>query len=124
MKTAKDVMTRNVYLIASTASAGEASARMQQHHIHSLLVERDGDLDAYGIVTDTDIVGKVMAQGRDPGATRVRDVMSKPIITVPPDCSLFDMAQLMARNHINHLPVFDGKQLVGIVSSTDIFNVK
>lgn len=124
MKTAKDVMTRSVHLIASSATVAEASSRMQESRIHSLLVERDGDLDAYGIITDVDIVGKVLAAGGNAAATRVREVMSKPIITVPPDCSLFDMAQLMARNHINHLPVFDGKQLVGIVSSTDIFNVK
>jgi CBS domain-containing protein len=124
MKTAKDVMTRSVHLIPSSSTVEEASSLMQASHIHSLLVERDGDLDAYGIITDVDIVGKVLAVGRNAGTTRVREVMSKPIITVPPDCSLFDMAQLMARNHINHLPVFDGKQLVGIVSSTDIFNVK
>ncbi len=124
MKTAKDVMTRSVHLVPSSATVDDASTRMQAAHIHSLLVERDGDLDAYGIITDVDIVGKVLAVGRNAAATRVREVMSKPIITVPPDCSLFDMAQLMARNHINHLPVFDGKQLVGIVSSTDIFNVK
>ena len=124
MKTASDVMSRTVHLIASSATVAEASASMQTRHIHSLLVERENEIDAYGIITDTDVVGKVLAQGKDPAQTRVREVMSKPIITVPPDCTLFDMAQLMARNHINHLPVFDGKRLVGMVSSTDIFNVK
>ena len=124
MKTAQDVMTRTVHLIAQGATVAEASASMQAHHIHSLLVDRESEVDAYGIVTDTDVVGKVIAAGRDPATTRVREVMSKPIITVPPDCTLADMAQLMARNHINHLPVFDGKALVGIVSSTDIFNVR
>jgi len=124
MKTAKDVMTYSVRLIAPAATVQEASRAMQAQHIHSLMVERESEIDAYGIITDTDVIGKVVARGRDASKTTVRDVMSKPIITVPPDCSLFDMAQLMARNHINHLPVFDGKRLVGMVSSTDIFNVK
>ncbi len=124
MKTARDVMSYTLFLISPSASVAEASAKMEQHHIHSLLVERADATDAYGIITDTDLVGKVLARGKAPLQTLVRDVMSKPIITIPPDCLLAEIAQLMARNHINHLPVFDGKQLVGMVSSTDIFNVK
>src|SRR5712692_8211812 len=123
MKTASDVMSHTLFLISPSASVAEASAQMEQNHIHSLLVERADATDAYGILTDTDIVGKVLARGRAPSQLRVRDVMSKPIITIPPDCPLADIARLMAHNHINHLPVFDGKQLVGMVSSTDIFNV-
>ncbi|MBI1801616.1 MAG: CBS domain-containing protein [Chloroflexi bacterium] len=124
MKAAGDVMSQTVHLISPAANVAEASARMDKEHIHSLLVERANDVDAYGIITDTDIVRKVLAFGKDPAQTRVREVMSKPIITIPPDCPLAEIAQLMARNHINHLPVFDGKRLVGMVSSTDIFNVK
>jgi signal-transduction protein with cAMP-binding, CBS, and nucleotidyltransferase domain len=121
MRTAGDVMSRTLFLIASSASVSDASLRMEQNHLHSLLVERADSLDAYGIVTSTDIIHKVLAKGKDPGRVAVREVMSKPIITIPPDCRLFDVAQLMARNHINHLPVFDGRQVIGMVSSTDIF---
>lgn len=124
MKTASHVMTRALHLIAAGASVQDASRKMQQNNIHSLIVDRQDAVDSYGIVTDTDIVRKVMALDRNPAAVCVREVMSKPIITVPPDCTLFEMAQLMAYHHINHLPVFDGEQLVGMVSSTDIFNVK
>ncbi len=124
MKTASHVMTRTLHLIAAGASVQDASRKMQQNNIHSLIVDRQDAVDSYGIVTDTDIVRKVMALDRNPAAVCVREVMSKPIITVPPDCTLFEMAQLMAHHHINHLPVFDGEQLVGMVSSTDIFNVK
>ena len=85
----------------------DASRKMQQHKIHSLIVERCDGLDAYGIITDTDIVQKVLAPDHNPAAVYVREVMSKPIITIPPDCTLFEMAQLMTRHHINHLPVFE-----------------
>jgi CBS domain-containing protein len=123
MKTASDVMSTTLQLVSSDAWVTEASAQMERGHTHSLLVERDSPIDSYGIVTSTDIIQKVMAQGRDPARTRVCEVMSKPIITIPPDCSLYDIAQLMARYHVNHLPVFDGQGLVGMVSSTDIFHV-
>ncbi|TMC59354.1 MAG: CBS domain-containing protein [Chloroflexi bacterium] len=124
MKTAQHVMTRALHTISPDASVADASRKMQQHKIHSLIVERCDGLDAYGIITDTDIVQKVLAPDFNPAAVYVREVMSKPIITIPPDCTLFEMAQLMTRHHINHLPVFDGTQLVGMVSSTDIFSVK
>jgi len=122
MRTATDVMSHELFLIPSSASVSDASRKMEQNHLHSLLVERSDGLDCYGIVTSTDIIRKVLAHEKDPAQVAVRDVMSKPIITIPPDCSLFDIASLMACHHVNHLPVFDGKQLIGMVSSTDIFH--
>jgi CBS domain-containing protein len=124
MRTARDLMTHTLVLISSSASVAEASVRMEQNQLHSVLVERTDALDAYGIITSTDVIHKVLAKGRDPARVAVRDVMTKPIITIPPECSLFEISTLMEQHHINHLPVFDGKQLIGMVSSTDIFNVK
>jgi CBS domain-containing protein len=124
MKTAKDVMTPTLQMISPEASVSDAVRKMKQLNIHSLLIERQSATDAYGIITDTDVLKKVLALDKNPAAVAVREVMSKPIITIPPECTLFEIAQLMARFHINHLPVFDGKEVVGMVSSTDIFNVK
>jgi len=124
MKNAADVMSKDVVYIEPTASVAQAAALMQQKHFHSLVVERATPVDAYGIITDTDVVQKVVSRGKDPARTLVREVMSCPIITVPPDCQLQDIAALMTRAHVNHLPVFDGRKIVGMVSSTDIFNVR
>ena len=124
MRTAADVMSHELFLISSSASVSDASRKMEQNHLHSLLVERFDRLDCYGIVTSTDIIRRVLAHAKDPAQVAVRDVMSKPIITIPPDCSLFDIARLMAQHHLNHLPVFDVKELIGMVSSTDVFHVK
>jgi CBS domain-containing protein len=124
MKTAKEVMTPTLHTISPDASVGDAMRKMKQLGIHSLLVERKDITDAYGIITDTDVLNKILALDKNPAAVAVREVMSKPIITIPPECTLFEMAQLMSRFHINHLPVFDGKELVGMVSSSNIFNVK
>ena len=123
MKTAKDVMTREVISIAPDRAVSDAVALMKAKDITSLLVERDGPVDAYGIVTEKDVIIKVVATGRHPGRTKVREIMSKPIITIPPDCSLKECAELMARRGLRRLPVFDGKDIIGIVSATDIFNV-
>jgi isocitrate dehydrogenase len=65
----------------------------------------------------------VVALGRDPKATKVREIMSKPIVTIPPECSLKDCAHLMSQRDVRRLPVFDGRRVIGIVSSTDIFDV-
>ena len=124
MQTAADVMSRELTLIAASASAADAGRRMEQFQRHSLIVERADGLDCYGIITSTDLIRKVLALGKNPAQVAVRDVMSKPIITIPPDCTLFEIARLMASNHLNHLPVFDGQRLIGMVSSTDIFSVK
>jgi CBS domain-containing protein len=124
MKTAQQVMSRTLHTISPDASVAAASRKMQQNGIHSLIVERSDGVDAYGIITDTDVVQKVLALDKNPAAVCVRDVLSKPIITIPPECTLFDIARLMAYHHVNHLPVFDGKQLIGMVSSTDIFHVR
>ena len=124
MQIAANVMSRELKMIAATASAADAGRRMEQFQLHSLIVERSDGLDSYGIITSTDLIRKVLALGKDPAQVAVRDVMSKPIITIPPECTLFEIARLMTSNHINHLPVFDGKQLIGMVSSTDIFNIK
>lgn len=117
-------MSHEIFLIAASDSVADASQKMERSHLHSLLVERADGLDCYGIITSTDIIRKVLAHGQNPAQVSVREVMSKPIITIPPDCSLVDIARLMACHHVNHLPVFDGRQLIGMVSSTDIFHIK
>jgi CBS domain-containing protein len=98
-------------------------ALMKKRNISSLLVDRDSPVDAYGIVTENDVISKVVALGRDLRSTKVREIMSKPIVTIPPDCSLSDCAHLMSKRDVRRLPVFDGRSVIGIVSSTDIFDV-
>lgn len=121
MKTAADVMTKHVVDIEPTASVGEAIAKMKQWNVSSLLVRRRDPTDTWGFMTQTDVIEKVVAKGQDPASVYVHEVMTKPVITVPPNCSLQDCAALMARADIRRVLVFDGQDIVGIVSSTDIF---
>jgi isocitrate dehydrogenase len=122
MRTAADVMTKRVVNIDSEATVAQAVERMKELNVSSLLVEREDARDTWGFMSQTDVVEKVVAKGLDPQAAYVHEIMHKPVITVPPNASLQDCAALMARADIRRVLVFDGQDIVGIVSSTDIFN--
>jgi isocitrate dehydrogenase len=72
-------------------------------------------------MTKRDIISKVVSQGKDPAKLKVQDVMTKTLITVPPDCPLRDAAALMMEKGIRRVLVRRGREIIGIVSDTDIF---
>jgi CBS domain-containing protein len=123
MKTAADVMTKHVVDIEPDATVADAIDKMKQWNVSSLLVQRQSATDTWGFMSQTDVIEKVVASGSVPDAVQVHEIMTKPVITVPPNCSLSDCAALMARADIRRVLVFDGQDIVGIVSSSDIFNV-
>ena len=123
MKTAADVMTKHVVDIGSDGTVAEAIDKMKQWNVSSLLVARKDATDTWGFMTQTDVIEKVVAGGLDPEGVLVHEIMTKPVITVPSNCSLQDCAALMARADIRRVLVFDGQDIVGIVSSSDIFHV-
>jgi signal-transduction protein with cAMP-binding, CBS, and nucleotidyltransferase domain len=122
MRTAADVMTKNVVEIDADATVAQAVAKMKQFSVSSLLVARKDPTDTWGFMSQTDVVEKVVASGLDPQDVHVGEIMHKPVITVRPNASLQDCAALMARADIRRVLVFDGQDIVGIVSGTDIFN--
>jgi CBS domain-containing protein len=116
-------MTKHVVDIEPDTTVAQAIDRMKQWNVSSLLVQRKDPTDTWGFMSQTDVIEKVVAKGLDPDAVLVHEIMTKPVITVPPDCSLADCASLMARADIRRVLVFDGQDIVGIVSSSDIFNI-
>lgn len=123
MRTAADVMTKHVVDIEPDATVSEAIDKMKQWNVSSLLVQRKDPTDTWGFMSQTDIIEKVVAVGLDPEKVLVHEIMTKPVITVPSNCTLQDCAALMARADIRRVLVYDGQDIVGIVSSSDIFNV-
>ncbi len=117
---ARDIMTRDVEWIGGEASAYEATERIRTRQISSLLVERRDPDDAWGIVTRSDVVQKVVEPGRDPRQVRVHEIMSKPLVLIAPGLGVRYCAQLMERTGVHRLPVFDGEKIVGIVTHGDI----
>jgi CBS domain-containing protein len=122
MKTASDVMTRHVVSVAPSASVAHAISKMKERNVSSLLVRRESDMDTWGFMTETDLIEKVVAGGLDPESITVHEIMSKPVITVSPMSSLQECAALLARADIRRVLVYDGREIVGILSSSDIFD--
>ncbi|SNB70670.1 Predicted signal-transduction protein containing cAMP-binding and CBS domains [Thermoflexus hugenholtzii JAD2] len=116
---AKDIMTTEVVTIEPSATVAEAVALMKEKGLRALIVERTNEEDAYGIVTETDIVYKVVAQGLSPQSVLVREIMTKPCIVVNPDLSVENVARLFARTGIRRAPVIR-ERLLGVISVTDI----
>lgn len=118
---ARDIMTPNVVTIEATASVADAVGLMRERGLHALIVERSGPNDAYGIVTDSDIVYKVVAYGKNPAAVLVQEVMTKPCVVVNPDLDIEYVARLLANLRIHRAPVIRD-ELMGIVSLSDILH--
>jgi CBS domain-containing protein len=116
---AKDIMTTEVVTIEPSATVAEAVALMKEKGLRALIVERTNEEDAYGIVTETDIVYKVVAQGLSPQSVLVREIMTKPCIVVNPDLSVENVARLFALTGIRRAPVIR-ERLLEVISVTDI----
>lgn len=122
---AADIMQKGVETISSSATVADALRKMQQLKVSSLIVERRNKDDAYGILTKTDIVTKVIDAGpkrRNLSNIKVFEIMSKPLVTVPPGLAIKYCIRVMKKSGVSRVPVFDSKQIVGILSMTDIFN--
>lgn len=119
MMKAQDIMTKEVVSIRGSATVAEAVKLMKEKGLRALVVSRRHDEDAYGIVTETDIVYKVAAFGHDPKQMRVYEIMTKPCIVVNPDLGVEYVARLFANTGIRRAPVIKG-DLLGIISVSDI----
>ncbi len=117
-----DLMTKEVKMIDGSATVAEAIIKMRQEKASSLVVDHRDQDDAYGILTRKDVVNKVVDPGKNPNALKVFEIMSKPLITVSPGLQIKYCARLMHHAGIRRAPVFDGKNIIGILSNTDIFN--
>jgi CBS domain-containing protein len=116
---ASDIMTKDVATIRSAATVAEAVHLMQARGWRSLIVDRDDEQDAYGILTETDIQLKVNAMGKNPQQILVREIMTKPCIVVNPDLSVEHVLRLFVNHRILRAPVIQ-KELLGIISISDI----
>ena len=120
MLTVADVMTDDVFTIRSSAKVTQAIALMQEKQVRSLIVEQAAQGGVYGLITGQDIIYKVMARSADPLHMMVCEIMEGNCTTVEPTMSLLAVAKLFARETIQKAPVIQEKQLVGIISITDI----
>jgi malate dehydrogenase (oxaloacetate-decarboxylating) len=114
------IMIENVFTVRADALIIDATRLMIERNISCLLVSVGSG--AIGIITEKDILGKVIAVGRDPKKVRVRDIMSTPLIVATASTSIGEAASKMMTNNIRRLVVMseDGGRLVGLVTMKDI----
>ncbi len=98
--------------------ARAAAALMRDRNIGSLFVTRNKEV--IGIITDTDMVRRVVAVGLDASKTPVEQIMSAPILTIEDGKTLLDANDMMAKSHLRHLGVTRNGKLVGMISVRDL----
>jgi CBS domain-containing protein len=113
-----DIMSKDIITIPPNASMAEAAKLMGANHVGSLLVETDENV-VVGIVTERDLLSKILAEGRNPDTVRVCDIMSTPLLTIAPSATIKQAAQAMITKK-GRLVVFQKTQLVGIVTAADL----
>jgi CBS domain-containing protein len=114
----RDIMTRPVITADADLDVLSAAKRMGSANVGSLIIV-SGDKTT-GILTERDLVRKVIAQGVDPRNLKVREIMSSPVTAIEPDASIRDAANLMLRAGVKRLPVILKGKLMGIITDTDL----
>ena len=114
----EDVMVKEVITIDEDFTVKEAAEIMNKFEIGCLIGVKKGK--AMGILTERDVLKRVVAEGKDASKIKVRDAMTSPLVIAEPGMDLAEAVKLMFQMKIKKLPVVDGKHLVGLVSLTDI----
>jgi signal-transduction protein with cAMP-binding, CBS, and nucleotidyltransferase domain len=118
MSTLTQVMRKKLKIIAHDASIRDAATRMRDEGVSALFVEKSGDL--IGIVTDTDLVRRAVAEGADVGKVTVQSIMSSPIATIDSVRTVQDAHDMMGDLSVRHLGVTEKGKLTGVVSVRDL----
>ncbi|MEM9906519.1 MAG: CBS domain-containing protein [Cyanobacteria bacterium P01_D01_bin.44] len=113
-------MTMPVVVIRNSATVESAIELMRTQGVRSLVIEKCHAEGSYGIVTEKDIVYKVIACGSNPANVRVCSIMRQPCIQVPTNATVQAAAQFLADAGIHRAPVVEHNELLGIISVTDI----
>ncbi|MBC8520750.1 MAG: CBS domain-containing protein [Candidatus Syntrophoarchaeum sp.] len=114
----RDVMTYPAISEDEDASAAIISKDMKLSRIGCVVITKEDK--PVGIITDRDIVVKVIMEDRNPGEVKAKEIMSSPLVTIEADASLKGACKLLAEKGIRRLPVTEGDELVGVVSVRNI----
>lgn len=112
------ISTQETYRVDGRQTVLEVAQAMVARNIGAVPVLRDGLLT--GIFSERDLMSRVVAEGRDPRTTQVEEVMTEDPLTVNPSESVESCMLLMRRHGFRHLPICEGKRLLGVVSLRDI----
>lgn len=117
-----DAMTTKPVSISKESTLTECAILMAEHKVGSLIVEHNNKIS--GIITDTDVVRKVVALGMDPKKMKAEDVMVKGVITILPEMDLYDALVKMNEMNIRQLPVVENGKILGLLTLKDILKIE
>jgi signal-transduction protein with cAMP-binding, CBS, and nucleotidyltransferase domain len=115
---AEDVMVREVVTLDENVSAKKAAEIMAQEGVSAIIATAEGK--AKGIVTERDILKRIVAGDKNSRKTKVKEIMSSPLVTIEPSTDLEEAAHLMFEKKIKNLPVIHENRLIGLISLQDI----
>lgn len=113
----KEIM-HSITLVEADAAVRQVAVIMRQKNIGSVLVARKGNI--VGILTERDILKRVVAEGLDPSRTTAEQIMTRDIITINAEASVLEAAELFNRYDIRRLPVEENGRIVGIVTARGV----
>jgi len=111
-------MVENVVTVDTDATVKEAVEIMNKHEIGCLVVVKGNRL--VGILTERDMLKRVLGESRNPEKTKISEIMTTPLITVSPTTNLEEAAKLMFEKNVKKLPVVSEGKLVGLITLTDL----
>ncbi|MBD3155312.1 MAG: CBS domain-containing protein [Candidatus Aenigmarchaeota archaeon] len=114
----KNAMTKSVITSEPDVTVRSAAEMMSKRDIGSLIIIQDEKM--IGIMTERDVMKKVVSKGKDPEKTKISEVMTKKVITTTAETRLDNACKKMEKNHIKKLPVMEKGELIGILTTTDI----
>ncbi len=118
---AREIMSMDILSVDEDTSVKEAAQIMAKHEIGALIIQTPKP--TLSIFTQNDLLVRVVAEGKDPEKTKIRDVMTESVQCAQAEDSVEELVRVMYEENVRYLPVMDGRKLVGIISATDLFKV-
>jgi len=119
MTVVRDIMTADPICVRASETVHDAATKMARLSIGALPIRGEDNM-LKGMLTDRDIVVKVLAEGKDPRAVHAGELAQGTPATVSADADIRQVLQTMSERQVRRLPVLDGDQLVGIVAQADV----
>lgn len=120
MVSVKKIMSTNLKKASDTITAKDAAKLMRDNRIGCILIETAGEIA--GVITEADLVRKVVAEGVSPDTVQARTIMSSPLLTIDAEKTILDANDMMDKHVTRHLGVTEEGKIIGVVSSRDIMH--
>jgi CBS domain-containing protein len=114
----RDIMTRNVKTVRTDDTVLNAVQKMNKFNIGSVIVMSNNR--PVGIITETNIMRRIVEPRMDAGTVWAKDIMSGPLTIIEPNATVEEAAKVMVEKHIKKIPIVEGGKLLGILSTSDI----